>query len=376
MYKAIKVRLYPDTKQIVLIAKTLGCVRFVYNYFLSLRIKVYNGAHASLSYDFCSSMLTTLKKRFPFLKEVDSAALQQALRHLDKAYENFFEERADFPVFKKKGRDRKYSTICTNNNIRIEGGYLVLPKIGSVKMKLHRSVPDGWRLTSATIERTPSGKYYASIRFSYENQVEKVSPVNVLGLDYSSAYLYIDSNGDEPDCEKQYRKYEDRLAKEQRKLSKMQRDAKTAGRDLSDCRNYQKHKRKVAKIHEKIANCRKDALHKLSKQLAGEYDAIGVEDLNLHALAQSLNLGKSTLDNGYGMFIRFLEYKLEDRGKQLVRIDKWFPSTKRCSCCGNIKPMRLSDREYVCPECGVIIDRDHNSAINIREEAIRLLSAA
>ena len=237
-------------------------------------------------------------------------------------------------------------------------------------------MPDSWKLKSVTVSETPSGKYYASVLYEYESQVPKVTPANILGLDYSSPYLYIDSNGNEPDYEKPFRKYHDKLAKEQRKLSEMALKAKAAGRKLSDCRNYQKQKRKVAKTHEKIANCRKDALHKLSRQLANNYDAVAVEDLNMRAMSQGLNLGKATMDNGYGMFVVFLKYKLEEQGKQLIVIDKWYPSTKTCSCCGNTKPMRLSDREYVCPECGLVIDRDINAAINIRNEAMRMLKAA
>lgn len=384
MHKALKVRIYPNTKQITLIAKTLGCVRFVYNYMLALRKKTYEETGHGISCDACIKMLPDLKKTFPFLKEPDSIALQQSVRHLDDAFTRFFNKQNDYPQFKKKRYDRSYTTMRVKNNIQIDGNAVVLPKLGRVKAKIHRNVPDDWTLKSATVERTPSDKYFVSLSFEYENQVPETEPRHIIGLDYSSPLLYVDSNGDEPDYEKPFRKYQAKLAKEQRKLARM-REANIAGYDsknrpiwkkpLSECKNYQKQKRKVAKVYEKIANCRRDALNKLSLYLAESYDAVAVEDLNLKAISQSLNLGKNTMDNGYGMFLNMLKYKLEDRGKQLVKVDKFFASTKTCSCCGNKKLMLLSERSYECPECGNKIDRDLNAAINIKEEAKRLLQS-
>ena len=258
-YKARKYRIYPNKEQRILFAKTFGCVRFVYNHFLARRIEVYEKEKKSLSYNKCSTELTELKKEYTFLKEVDSVPLQQALKHLDTAYENFF-NKSGFPKFKSKHKSKKsYTTVITNNNIRIEGKYIILPKVGKVKIKLHREVDN---IRSVTVSQTPTGKYFVSVLFAYENQVQKVTPQKFLGLDYSLPYLYIDSDGNEPDFEKPFRKYQDKLAKEQRKLSKMCEDAK--GRKLSECKNYQKQKVRVAKIQEKISNCRKDALHKKS----------------------------------------------------------------------------------------------------------------
>ena len=373
--KAIRYRLYPNKKQIIMLAKFFGCVRFVYNYFLALKIKTYEETGRSISCTKSIKMLPSLKKFYPRRVEVDSIALQQCLRHLDKAFKNFFEKRSGYPKFKKKGVNASYTTVLTNNNIRIENGHIRLPRIGDIKIRQHKDIPDGWEISSATVKQLSNGEYYVSVLFKYENQVQEVAPEKALGLDYSSPYLYIDSDGNEPDYEKPFRKYADKLAREQKKLSEMREHAKKAGRKLSECKNYQKQKAKVSDIYNKIANCRKDALHKLSLHLAESYDVIGVEDLDMKALSQCLNLGKNTMDNGWGMFLRMLEYKLEDRGKHFVKISKWHPSTKTCSCCGNIKPVRLDERTYVCPECGTVIDRDLNAAINIREEALRMLTA-
>ena len=373
MHKALKVRMYPNTKQMALIAMILGCVRFAYNFFLAFRSKTYEKTGQNVSCYDCIKMLPKLKKVFPFLKKADSIALQQSVKHLDDAFTRFFNKQNAYPKFKKKRYDRSYTTMRVGNNIRIEGNAVVLPKLGKVKAKIHRNVPDDWKLKSATVERTPSGKYFVSLLFEYENQVSKVAPNKIIGLDYSSPHLYVDSEGNEPDFEKPFLKHQAKLAREQRKLSKMREDAK--GRPLRECKNYQKQKIKVAKIYEKIANCRKDALHKLSLELAENYDAVAVEDLNMKGMSQGLNLGKSTMDNGYGMFVKMLEYKFEDRGKQLVVVGKRFPSTKTCSCCGSVKPMRLGEDTYACPVCGSVLDRDVNAAINIREEAKRILSA-
>lgn len=366
MNTSYKFRIYPNSMQRVLLAQIFGCARFVYNYFLSLRIDNYRFLGKSISYNACAGDLVDLKKLFPFLQSCDSIALQQSLKHLDIAFKNFFERpNAGFPRFKSKRSKASYSTVCVNNNIRFDGKYIILPKLGRVKIKQHRGIPDDYVLKSATVSMTSSGKYYISILFAHENQVPKVVPKAFLGLDYSSPCLYIDSEGREPDFPKFYRRMEDKLAREQRKLSHMRYRSN----------NWYRQKAKIAKIHEKIANQRKDFLHKLSKQLADTYDVIVIEDLNMQAMSQSLSLGKSTHDNGWGMFVTFLQYKLERQGKQLIRIDKWYPSTKTCHVCGNAKPMKLSDREYVCPECGMVFDRDWNAAINIRDEAIRMLSA-
>lgn len=375
--KAIKYRVYPNPMQILLLANIFGCVRKIYNLFLEIQIKRHKNKLKYMSKnnmnDFCNKVL---KDKYPYLRIPDKFAITNSIYDLNDAFTNFFEGRAAHPKFKTKNKSkRSYTTNFTNNNIEVLDKYIKLPKLGKIKANIHRTAKEGWKLKSATVSQTPSGEYYVSVLYEYEESIKPVDINHLLGLDFSAPYLYIDSEGNEPDYEKPFKKYEKQLAKEQRKLSKMREDAKKQGRKLSECNNYQKQKVRVAKIYRKITNCRKDALHKLALELAENYDVIAVEDLNMHAMAQGLNLGKSVLDNGWGMFLTFLKYKLEDRGKKLIVIDKWYPSTKTCHQCGNVKPMRLNDREYVCPECGLVFDRDWNAAINIREEAKHMLAA-
>ena len=345
-----------------MLAQTFGCVRFVYNYFLSLHIDKYVFCNHYLSYVECANEMSQLKQTFAFLKDVDSIALQQGLRHLDTAFRNFFERpNAGYPKYKSKRSRNSYTTVRIGNNIRFEDSKLKLPKLGYVKVKKHREIPNEHKLKSVTVSEA-NGNYYASVLFEHESQVTQIVPQTFIGLDYSSPCLYIDSNGNEPDYPKFFRKAEEKLAKEQRKLSNMKLHSK----------NWYKQKKVVDRIYEHIANQRKDFLHKLSRKLATTYDVIGIENLNIKAMSQSLKLGKSTMDNGWGMFSRMLEYKLERQGKQLIRVSRWYPSTKTCHECGYVKPMRLNDRQYICPNCGMIFDRDWNAAINIREEAKRI----
>ena len=309
------------------------------------------------------------KTDYPWLKEVDSLALCNVQLHLQSAYAMFYKKQTEFPKFKNKkdNKNNSYTTNNLNSSIRIEDNKLRLPKIGLVKIKLHRSVPDDYKIKSATIKQTPTGKYYASILFEYEQVIEPVVPQSFLGLDFSMHELYMDSDGNKPSYPKYYRLSEERLSKEQRKLSKMKKGSN----------NYKKQKLKVARIHEQIANQRKDFLHKQSRQIANAFDCVCIEDLNMQGMSKALNFGKSVHDNGWGMFTRMLEYKLAELGKYIVKIDKFYPSSQLCSSCGYQNPAvkDLSIRQWECPKCGVIHIRDHNAAINIREEGKRLLFA-
>ena len=310
------------------------------------------------------------KEAFPFLKDVDSMALCNAQMHLQNAYKNFFSRpKVGFPKFKSRRNSRKsYTTNCINGNITLEKGFLKLPKIkGLVKVNQHRQIPADWKLKSVTIRQSASGKYYASILFEYENQVQEQKLHDFLGLDFSMHELYRDSNGNAPSYPWYYRQSEKKLKKEQRKLSLMQKDSK----------NREKQRIKVAILHEKVANQRKDFLHKLSRKLVNAWDCICIENLNMQAMAQALHFGKSVCDNGWGMFTEFLRYKLEEAGKKLVKIDKFFASSQICSCCGYKNPdiKNLSVRAWDCPECGTHHDRDVNAAVNIRNEGMRLISA-
>lgn len=234
-------------------------------------------------------------------------------------------------------------------------------------MKQHRNIPLDYKLKSVTVSQTPSGKYYASILFEYESQVQQIKPKTFLGLDFSMPELYKDSNGNEPKYPHYYRQAEKRLKREQRKLSLMQKGSK----------NRDKQRIKVAELHEKVANQRKDFLHKQSRQIANAYDCVCIEDLDMKAMSQALNFGKSVSDNGWGMFVVFLKYKLEDMGKQLIKIDKFYASSQICSVCGyqNPETKNLSVRIWDCPQCGTHHDRDVNAAINIKNEGMRLVTA-
>ena len=362
--KAYKFRLYPNEEQKVLFAKTFGCVRFIYNQMLSDKIVYYKETGMKLN-----NTPAQYKKEFDWLKEVDSLALANAQMNLQTAYNNFFRTpKVGFPKFKSKKRNKdSYTTNNQNGTVSIIDKKLRLPKIGLVKMVQHRIISDNEKIKSATITRTPSGKYYVSILVEYDKIIPEIelSKDKMIGLDYASHSFYVDSQGRKADYPKFYRKAQDKLARGQRKLSHMKYGSN----------NYQKQRMIVAKVQEHIANQRKDWIHKLSTKLANEYDIVCVEDINMQNMARSLKLGKSTNDNGFGMFRDILSYKLLDRGKVLVKIDKWFPSSKLCRHCGTINSeLTLSDRVWTC-SCGATINRDENAAINILNEGLRMLSS-
>ena len=363
MNKAFKFRIYPNEKQKILLAKTFGCVRFVYNRMLAERIEHYKETGKSLN-----NTPAQYKEEFEWLKEVDSLALANAQLNLNNAYKNFFRDKAiGFPNFKsRKSNYRSYKTNYVNGNIKLEHGYIKLPKLKSVKIKQHRDVPRDYKLKSVTISRTPTGKYFASILYEYEYQVEPVEPQTFIGLDYSMKELFVSSDGISAEYPRYYRQALAKLKKEQRKLTKCQKGSK----------NRKKQRIKVAKLHEKAASQRKDFLHKLSRQITNAVDVVCIEDLNMKGMSQALNFGKSVSDNGFGLFASMPDYKLREQGKQLVKIDKWFPSSKKCSKCGEVKDsLAFSERTYHCKACGTTLDRDYNASINIRNEGVRILQA-
>ena len=308
------------------------------------------------------------KAEFVWLKEVDSLALANAQMNLQTAYNNFFRDKSvGFPKFKAKHRDKNsYTTNNVNNNVRIEDGQLKLPKLGLITMKQHRKITSPQIIKSCTISKSPTGKYFVSILVEFFQQVLPISlkSENVVGLDFDMKNLYTDSQCIRADYPRFYRKALEKLAREQRKLSHC----------VKGSNNRHKQKLKVAKVHEEVANRRKDFLHKKSRELVNSYDAVIIGDLNMKAMGQCLNFGKSVSDNAWGMFTTFLKYKLENEGKLLVRVDQWFPSSKTCHYCGDLnKDLQLSDREWTCQSCGCIIDRDYNATKNIRDEGLRLL---
>ena len=369
--KAMKYRLYPTTEQSVFFAKTFGCCRKVYNLMLADKIKSYEKTKS-----FGKQTPAMYKKAYPFLKEVDSLALANVQLHLQSAMKNCFDKkrkaRNGFPNYKSAKHSRKsYTTNNQNGTIAITENGIKLPKIGIIKAVIHRQPNETWKIKSATISQDRDGKFYASVLFEYDAEVIVMSKMssNAIGLDYKSDGLYMDSNGNKADLHKYYRESQTKLAKEQRKLSRKIGSSK--GEEKSN--NYRKQQKKLAKIHRHIANQRLDSLHKKSTEIANQYDIVYVETLNMRAMAnKGFGNGKATLDNGYGLFLQMLNYKLSERGKYLVKVDKWYPSSGLCSCCGKQKKMKLNDRIYIC-SCGLVIDRDQNAAKNILQEGLRLL---
>ena len=373
--KAIKYRLYPTTKQSVMFAKTFGCYRKVYNLMLSDKIESYKSTGK-----FVNVTPAKYKKDYPYLKEVDSLALANKQMDLQKAFRNCFsrsrKKKNGFPKFKSAKHSRKsYTTNNQHGTVALTDNSIRLPKIGHVKTVIHRKPDSDWVIKSATVSQESDGKYYASVLFEFENPVTVyvADRTNAIGLDYASDGLYVDNNGNTGSNHKYYRESHDKLAKEQRRLSRMKGSKK--GEVKSN--NYIKQLRKVNKIHRHIANQRLDNLHKISTEIANQYDVVCVESLNMQAMSnKEFGNGKATLDNGYGIFLSMLEYKLSNRNKYLIKVDKWFPSSQICHYCGTLHPemKNLTIRKMICA-CGLTnINRDQNAAINIRNEGLRILN--
>ena len=375
MNKAIKYRVYPTTEQSIMFAKTFGCCRKVYNLMLSDKIEGYKATGK-----FPIVTPAKYKNDYPYLREVDSLALANKQMDLQEAFRNTFsksrKKKNGFPKFKSAKHSRKsYTTNNQKGTVAIiDNKCIKLPKIGKVKAVIHRVPDDSWTIKSATVSQESDGKYYISVLFEFENIVNPyvADKTNAIGLDYASDGLYVDSNGNTGTNHKYYRESHDKLAKAQRKLSRMQGSKKYEVKS----NNYIKQLRKVNKIHRHIANQRLDNLHKISTKIANSYDVVCVESLNMRSMAnKGFGNGKATLDNGYGMFLSMLEYKLSDRNKYLIKVDKWFPSSQICHCCGTIHPemKNLTIRTMKC-DCGLTISRDQNAAINILQEGLRLLT--
>ena len=374
MNKAIKYRLYPTTEQTIMFIKTFGCCRKVYNLMLNDKLESYKSTGK-----FVNVTPAKYKKDYSFLKEVDSLALSNAQINLQKAFKNCFDKtrkkKNGFPKFKSAKRNKKsYTANNQKSTIAIIGNAIKLPKIGIVKAKIHRNPESDWKIKSATISQNSDGKFYVSVLFEFDKSITKV-PIsnNAIGLDYASNGLYVDDKGNIGTNHKYYKESHKKLAKAQRRLSRKVGSQK--GETKSN--NYMKQLRKVNKIHRHIANQRLDNLHKLSTEITNQYDVVCVENLNMKAMSnKGFGNGKATMDNGYGMFLSMLEYKLTDRGKYFIKVDKWFPSSQLCSCCGRVhsEMKDLSTRKLVCG-CGLTISRDQNAAINIKNEGLRILKS-
>lgn len=365
-------RIYPTKEQQNKIDQTLGDCRYIFNHMLFRNKKVYERRGEHLSYYDMQNLVPKIKEYSTWLKDADSQALKYACRQVDNAYQRFFNDKKGYPKPKRR-KDSIQSYTTTSVAIHYEPHNIKLPKLGWVCSSDNRELPKDAKICQATVSRK-NGKYYVSILYKYEKDVQPVliNENQVIGLDYKSDGLYVDSNGYEVHMPHFFRESQEKLAKEQRRLSRKKGSKK--GEKKSN--RYLKQQARVAKIHEHIANQRMDWLHKESTRLANEYDAVCVEDIDMQSISQELKLGKATTDNGFGMFRDMLKYKLEERGKRLVKIDKWFPSSKLCSDCGwKFDDLTLDIREWNCPNCGTRHDRDLNAAVNIRNEGLRMLIA-
>ena len=369
MIKAYKYRIYPNKQQKELIQKTFGCCRFVYNQTLAHRKELYETKKESMSRIDCNNWKNkTLKVKYIWLKEVDKFALDNAIINMDSAYQKFFKEHTGYPKFKsKRNKKKSYSTNFTNGNIEVsfENNKIKLPKLKWVKAKIHRVFTG--KIKSATVSQNPSGKYFVSILVDAEHTPMKQNN-NFVGIDLGIKDLLITSDGEKFNNIRITKKYEDKLAKEQRKLSHKVKGSK----------NWNKQRIKVARIYEKIHNTRIDHLHKISHQLISENQVIVSEDLAVSNMIKNHNLAKAISDCGWYELTRQLTYKAEWNGRTYIKIGRYVPSSQTCNICGfvNKNTKDLSIREWICPQCGTVHDRDVNAAINILNEGMRMLEVA
>lgn len=366
MLKAYKYRLCPNKKQKELIQKTFGCCRFVYNNTLAYRKELYEIQKKSMSKIDCNNYVNqVLKKEYSWLKEVDKFALTNSVHNMDNAYQKFFKEKAGFPKFKSKKNNKKsYTTNFTNNNIDVDfdNSTIKLPKLKWVKCKLHRKFEG--KIKSATISQVSSGKYFVSVLVETDH-IPYETTGGIVGIDLGITDLLVTSDGKKFDNVKATKTYENKLTKEQRKLSKKQLGSS----------NWHKQRIKVSRIHEKIRNVRIDNLHKISHKLINENQVIVSEDLSVSNMVKNHNLAKAISDCGWHELTRQLTYKAEWDKRKYIKIDKFYASSQTCSECGcvNGAVKDLSIREWKCPSCKTSHDRDVNAAKNILNEGIKLL---
>ena len=364
--KAFKYRLYPTAHQAEKINQTIGCVRLVYNLMLDAKIKYYEQYKKTLN-------ITPAKfkqlEAYSFLKEVDSLALANAQLNLNTAYNNFFKRpESGFPKFKSKHKCRwSYTTNNQNGTICFDKNRIKLPKIGYIKIAEHR--PHEGKIKSATISKEKSGEYYISVLCEVEN-IQKLPETNkCVGIDLGLKDFIICSDGQRIEAPKYFRKYEKKLAKKQREFARTKKNSK----------GHEKLRIKVAKCYQKIKNQRNDFLQKLSTKLIHENQVICLEDLSVKGMEQNHKLAKSVTDASFSRFVSMLEYKAEWYGRKIIKVDKFYPSTQICNSCGykneSIKGLRgLKVREWICPECGEIHDRDLNASRNILKEGLRIIN--
>lgn len=359
---AVKVRIYPDAIQAALLDKTFDCCRFLWNQMLADEQEFY----AATDTHFIPTP-AKYKNEFPFLKDVDSSALATVHQNLRRAFRKFFDhpKQYGYPAFKrKKNADNSYTTYCqyfpSGPNVYVTDSGIRLPKLGIISAKFHRKPLHWWKLKSATLRKTTTGKYFCSLLYEYEQkEVSSVIPTEdtTLGINYSLSNLYTDSDGNTPDAPRWLTESTEKLAAMQRKLSRMERGSK----------NYEAQLRKIRLLHEHIANQRRDFLHKESRRITNAYDAVCVSGIDLREASQSLKFG-NVMDSGFGEFRTQLAYKLEQQGKALITVDQFAPTARTCSHCGCENPdLSPKARAWICEHCGAKLDRSENSAVNIKQ---------
>ena len=362
MQKGVKFRAYPNKEQQSLINQTLGCCRLIYNKGLAMRNDAYSNGE-TIGYNQTSAMLTDLKKQadFTFLKNVDSIALQQSLRDLDRGFKNMFEKRARHPQFKSKHNNHQsYRTINQGDNIRIVGKYIKLPKLGYVKIKQSMEVG---HINNVTVERTPTGKYFVVLNVKIEPEL-RLNTGGMIGIDVGIKEFYSDSNGNIVSNPKYLEKSMRKLVREQRRLSRKQKGSN----------NRNKQRVKVAKVHEKITNQRNDFLQKQSTMLVSENQTICIEDLNIKGMVHNHKLAQHIASCSWSKFFTMLEYKATWYGNNIIKVPTMYPSRQTCSCCGYKNPLvkNLSVRKWKCPDCHTEHDRDTNASINILNKGLSI----
>ena len=361
MLAVIKIRIYPKPEQVSKLAQAFGSARWLYNNQLEATQKVYKETGKGLSQFAMNNRIPELKKEFEWLSNTHSQVLQAVSLNLSRAFINFFEKRAGFPKFKSKQDNQ---SIQYPQGIKLEENKIYLPKLGLVKAVVHRAIVGN--IKTVTISKTTTNKYFASILT--ENELPEV-PVsyagNILGIDVGLTHLAITSNGSKYNNEKNTKKAEVNLKRKQQKLSKKKKGSK----------NRIKAKLKVAKVHERIANKRRDYLHKLSTKLVNENQVIAVEDLNVKGMVKNHKLSKAIQDASWNIFTGFLKYKAGKYGKGYIEVNRYFPSSKTCNCCMHVQKLSLGNRFWTCDKCNTYHDRDINAARNIRDEAFRMITA-
>lgn len=378
-HKAYKFRIYPTTEQEILIAKTIGCARFVFNHFLAKWEATYKATGKGLSYGSCSKEIPVLKQELDWLKEVDSTSVQNSIKHLAEAYDRFFKKQNERPRFKSKRNPvQSYKTNIQGTSqlpeVSIIGNKLKLPKLKWVRFANSKKVEG--RILSATIRWSVTGKYFVSLQV--EQEVDELPKTgSTIGVDVGLRRFAVLSDGTVYQNDRYFRTLEKRLAREQRKLSRRRLIALNRNIKLSEARNYQKQKRKVARIHEKIANKRTDFLHKVSTEIVKNHDVIGIETLQVKNMQKDRKLSKSISDVSWSALFRMLAYKADWYGKTVVKVSRTFASSQLCSSCGHRHKdvVHLGLREWTCPGCGVHHDRDVNAGLNLKREAERILAS-